>query len=161
MQNNPTNRADAGASHLERLEDLHHYKVAKGDANIRGWDVKTADGVKIGKVDSLIADTGAMKVRYFEVELDKHALKLEHKRHVVLPIGSARLDDDDDCVVLAASSTVAALTELSTEKRIELDREQELVLRKRLDSDYRHDETADFYAHPHYDADRFFGSRRA
>lgn len=164
MQNDDKSRSERRSSQLERLEDLHHYKVAKGDANIRGWEVRTADGVKVGKVESLIADTGAMKVRYFEVELDKHALNLDDKRYVILPIGTARLDDNDDCVLLAASSTVAELTQVSTIERVavdrEFDRDRELALRQRIDRDYHHDADREFYADPHYDPDRFFGSRR-
>lgn len=121
MQNNTTNQgsprradagaANAGAAQLARLEDLDDFKVADGDPDVRGWDVKTADGQRAGKVDSLIVDTGAMQVRFLDVELDRKTLNLHDERHVLVPIGSARLDDDHDDVLLGntTAAEVAAL----------------------------------------------------
>jgi uncharacterized protein (TIGR02271 family) len=87
-------------ANLERLDDLHGYKVADGDCDIRGWSVRTADGRKVGEVDSLIVDKDAMMVRYIDVDLDRKALDLNEDRHVLVPLSSARLDDDHDDVRL-------------------------------------------------------------
>lgn len=87
-------------ANLERLDDLHGYKVADGDCDIRGWSVRTADGRKVGEVDSLIVDKDAMMVRYIDVDLDRKALDLKDDRHVLVPLSSARLDDDHDDVRL-------------------------------------------------------------
>ncbi len=99
------------AGRLARLDDLDDYQVAEGEPDVRGWTVKTADGQNAGKVDSLIVDTTGMQVRYLEVELDKRALRLSEDRHVLVPLGSARLDDDNDDVLLEAmtATQLAAL----------------------------------------------------
>lgn len=98
-------------SHLARLDDLRGYKVASGDPDVRGWSVKTADGQRAGKVDSLVIDTDAMQVRYLDVELDRDTLGLNDRRHVLLPIATARLDDDHDDVLLGSmtATDVASL----------------------------------------------------
>lgn len=94
-----------GGSGLARLHDLSGYKVAEGDPDIRSWHVKTADGRTVGKVHDLIIDTRAMKVRYMDVELDRKELGIDSDKHVLVPIGGARLDDDHDDVRL---STIGA-----------------------------------------------------
>ena len=96
-----TNPHLAGAQ-LARLGDLNDCKVADGEPDIRGWSVHTADGRQAGKVDDLIVDTQAMKVRYMDVELDRKGLDLENDQHVLLPISNARLDDDRDDVLLGS-----------------------------------------------------------
>ena len=111
MQRNdrtPDTTPDGTPGRLARLEDLDDYQVADGEPDPRGWDVKTADGIPVGKVDSLVADTGAMRVRYLDVKLDRKALQLDEDRHVLVPIGEARLDDDEDDVRLL-STTAAQL----------------------------------------------------
>lgn len=109
MEHRPThtsatqhNRATPPTGHgnLERLDDMSGYKVADDDCDIRGWSVRTADGRKVGEVDSLIVDKDAMQVRYVDIDLDREALKLKEDRHVLVPLSDARLDDDHDDVHL-------------------------------------------------------------
>jgi len=96
----------SGASHLGRLNDLDDFKVADGFPDPRGWEVKTTDGQKIGKVGDLIVDTQQMRVRYVDVELDRSLRELAHdattpgdqEGHTLLPIGSVQLDDAHDDV---------------------------------------------------------------
>ena len=113
MHRNPgtsTARGTSAASTTGRiasLDELDDYDVADGEPDIRGWDVKTTAGQKVGKVKDLIVDLGAMKVRYVDVELDKKAMGLREDRHVLLPIGTARLDDDHNDVIVR--ETVADL----------------------------------------------------
>lgn len=104
---NPPNPASA---QLARLEDLDDCKVADGDPDIRGWEVKTADGRMAGKVDSLIVDTRAMQVRFLDIELDRKSLKLNEDRHVLVPIANARLDDDHDDVLLGSMTAAQVAT---------------------------------------------------
>lgn len=61
---------------LARLHELNDFKVADGDPDVRGWPVRTSDGQRAGKVDDLIVDTGAMQVRYLDVELDRNTMRL-------------------------------------------------------------------------------------
>lgn len=68
------------------LNQLAGYRVADGEPDIRGWDVVTGDGRRLGKVDDLLVDTQANKVRYVDVDMDGD------NRHVTVPIGYARLE---------------------------------------------------------------------
>jgi len=83
----------AGDARLVRLEELKDFQVAEGDRDIRGWAVKTADGRKIGKVEELIVDPAERRTRYIEVKVDHEALGVDDDRHVLIPIGTARLKD--------------------------------------------------------------------
>jgi uncharacterized protein (TIGR02271 family) len=67
------------------LNQLSGYKVADGEPDIRGWDVVAGDGSRLGKVDDLLVDTQANKVRYVDVD--------SGDRHVTVPIGYARLEE--------------------------------------------------------------------
>ncbi|HSU16384.1 PRC-barrel domain-containing protein [Longimicrobium sp.] len=82
------------------LDELDDFRVSRDDPDPRGWEVVAADGRKIGEVDELLVDTGAMKVRYLDVDLDDEMVAGEHDRHVLVPIGYARLDRDHDRVIV-------------------------------------------------------------
>jgi uncharacterized protein (TIGR02271 family) len=81
------------------LGQLDDFKVAEGDPDVRGWQVVASDGRKIGEVDELLIDTNAMKVRYLDVEVE-NGLMAEPDRHVLVPIGYARLDRGSDQVMV-------------------------------------------------------------
>jgi uncharacterized protein (TIGR02271 family) len=76
------------------LNSLDGWKVADGEPDIRGWEVVASDGTRVGKVDELLVDTTANKVRYVDVDLT------DDKRHVTVPVGYARLDRDDNRVMM-------------------------------------------------------------
>lgn len=97
--------ATGSAAGLRRLSELDDFEVADGDPDIRGWDVKSSDGRKLGEVEELLVDLDAMRVRYIEVELDKKELNLREDRRILVPIGTARLDDEHDNVLVSQSST--------------------------------------------------------
>ena len=69
------------------MNQLSGYKVADGEPDIRGWDVMASDGRRLGRVDDLLVDTQANKVRYVDVEGGTQG-------HVTIPIGYARLERD-------------------------------------------------------------------
>ena len=156
-------------SRLAHLNDLDDYKVADGEPDIRGWAVKTADGRKIGEVEDLVVDFQAMKVRYMEVELDRKQLGLDEDRHVLLPIGTARLNDDDDVVVVGQDATAVAglptyghgTTPLHDERAL-----HERYGRPGTASPAPHHgdpgdrDVDDLYAGEQFDDRRFFGNRR-
>jgi photosynthetic reaction center H subunit len=162
-----------GTPRLVHLDEMSDLQVADGDPDIRGWDVRTADGEKVGTVKDLVVDTGLMKVRYIEARLNKEALNTSADRHVLIPIGSARLDDDEDDVVL--SSSIVDPRTLPPYDRHSLSREYEVSLRERFPqadgtnpatsssasglADGHGDEEA-FYRDGLYDDQRFFGERR-
>jgi sporulation protein YlmC with PRC-barrel domain len=85
-----------------RLQELRGsgYEVAKGQPDIRGWEVRNDQGHLIGKVHELIFDSRANKVRYMVINVnDSKEMQLE-KRTVMVPIGLAVLEQKDDDVIL-------------------------------------------------------------
>lgn len=146
------------------LDELDDFRVADGDPDVRGWDVIASDGRKVGEVDELLVDTAAMKVRYLDVDLDDEVLAGGENRHVLIPIGYARLDETEDRIFVDELDS-ARLAALPVYDHQPLTRDYEGSLRTNLDASYSHDTRitsagTDFYAHDHYDEVRFYGTRR-
>ncbi|MGH7477180.1 MAG: PRC-barrel domain-containing protein [Longimicrobiales bacterium] len=78
------------------LKELDDFELADYEPDVRGWEVLSADGATIGKVEELLADPSVRKVRYLDVELEEEIARDE--RHVLIPIGAARLHEKDDRV---------------------------------------------------------------
>lgn len=85
-----------------RLQELKRsdFDIVNGEPDIRGWDVKNAQGKKIGEVEELIVDAQEKKVRYMVVDLDDNDLDIDDGREVLIPIGLAQLHKNDDEVIL-------------------------------------------------------------
>ncbi len=143
---------------LVPLSDLDDFKVAEGDPDVRGWEVRGAGSVKIGKVDDLLVDTEAEKVRYLSVELQEDLIRGRDDRHVLIPIGSAVLHEDDDHV-LVSGLTTARVTDLPSYSAQPLNRDYEISLLKVYDPKYTA-MTGDIYDHPLYESDPFYAPRR-
>lgn len=163
MADRATNRAaNAGQPNLVPLSEAKDYKVAPGYPDPRDWDV-VSQGTKVGKVDKLIADLSALKVRYLDVKLDDKLSGGQKNRHVLLPVGSARLDDKDDKVLLQgiAANQLATLPAYTPGERIS--RDYENSLRGRLTGAPIPTATPgqDYYANEFFDENRFFGNRGA
>ncbi len=114
---------------LVRLEELKDFQVAEGDRDIRGWAVKTADDRKIGKVEELIVDPLERRVRYMEVKVDHKALGIDDDRHVLVPIGAARIRDAGNDVFIERLPA-QGLTGAPAYKRGPITREYETSLRE-------------------------------
>lgn len=138
------------------LDELDDFKVADGDPDVRGWNVMGADGRKIGEVDNLLIDTAAMKVRYLDVDLDDELIEASADRHVLIPIGYARLDEDDNQVFVQEmkSADVMGLPEY-THGPVTTDFETDL--RRRFDTGFQATTVEkDFYEHDLYDDNKFY-----
>jgi len=161
-----TNADDIGT--LAHTRDLDDFKMPKDGPDPRGWDVRSPDGTKIGKVEDLIVDTGEGRVRYVEVALDKDFAKDASRDYALVPIGQARLDDDGDDVIVEMSS--ADLAGAPRYDRRELSRDYETSLRTWFQQRKQNvkdtanaatgntaaDRDAGFYSSPEYDDQRFF-----
>ena len=88
------------SSTLVRLSDAKNFDVAHGDQDIRGWEVRTPDDRKIGKVEELIVDTVERRVRYLDVKVDRKALSIDEDRRVLVPISAVSLRGDGKDVLL-------------------------------------------------------------
>lgn len=67
------------------LKEAKDFKLTKGDADPRGWNVFGADGERVGTVADLLVDPATLKVRYLDVDLADDLFKLKEDRHVLVP----------------------------------------------------------------------------
>jgi len=158
MADKDRNMTPGGLVPLDKADD---YKVADGNPDPRGWDV-IANGTKVGEVDRLIADLGALKVRYLDVELDDDFAGTKD-RHVLIPIGAARLDDDHDNVLLQGMTRDALIGLPAFSANTPITRDYENSLRERMTGAPVPQPRSgrDYYDHEHFDENRFFGKRGA
>lgn len=143
---------------IARLADLDDYQVAEHDPDVRGWDVMSADGRKIGKVDDLYVDTSAMKVRYLNVELDREYRGSGRNDHIIVPVGHAQLHESNDNVVvngLEATRVAAVPTYTGT-----INRDYENSVRTYFAGGAAVPDDREYYGDRHFDEDRFYGARR-
>lgn len=242
---------EGAAPALSSLSDLRDFKVADGDPDVRGWDVFTGEGRRIGEVHDLLVDTAATKVRYLDLHLDRELLSgraegtgptaREHlfepgqigspvgpltgtgavgvgdlssvpgmsvkpegdtptdrgeqrsltdhlvhgslldeenqlvgdrpvgggsplpaisgDRHVLIPIGRARLDRQADRILVDSLRTEDIL-DLPDYDHGPISREHEASLLERFDRGYVHSPERDFYTHSLYDDESFYSNRR-
>jgi photosynthetic reaction center H subunit len=170
------------------LSTLKEFEVADDTPDPRGWTVIDAVKAEVGKVHDLIVDTVALRTRYLDVELDKDATRLDDDRHVLIPVGLARLDDDHDRVVLS-SIRAAQLVDVPPFTHRTVDREYESSLLPYFNAEALGTTTAaespstrearareveassrdvrpepearDFYDSRHFDDRNFYGKRRS
>ncbi len=147
-----------------RLRELSSsdFAIAKGESDIRGWDVRDATGRKYGSVLDLIFDIRTGKVRYLVLGiLDTKELELE-KRTVLVPIGLAELDPTDNDVLLPTvnpfqlralprydRSTLGAKTE----------RDISFVFGRQTNAGSAPDTDEQFYNHEHFNQDNLYRKR--
>lgn len=74
------------------LSERSDFTFPPGTFDVRDWEVKTmADEEKIGKVKDVLLDESG-NARYLDVHLGAF------KKHILLPIGQARVDESEDVV---------------------------------------------------------------
>lgn len=96
-------RSTFGGDQLGSLSELVDFKIADEDPDPRGWPIIVSDGREIGRVSDLVVDKPAMKVRYLDCQVDERGLGLpEEGRHILIPIGYARLDEEGHRVIVDA-----------------------------------------------------------
>jgi uncharacterized protein (TIGR02271 family) len=158
MADNDRNMTPGGLVPLDKADD---YKIADGNPDPRGWDV-IVNGQKVGEVDKLIADLNALKVRYLDVELDDDFAGTKD-RHVLIPIGAARLDDDNDNVLLQGMTRDVLIGLPAFTASTPITRDYENSLRERMIGAPIPATRSgrDYYEHEHFDENRFFGKRGA
>jgi uncharacterized protein (TIGR02271 family) len=151
----------AEGGRIAPLGSLDDFEVAEDFPDPRGWDVVLADGNKIGEIEELIVDTQALRTRYLDVDLDKDAVGLTEDKHVLIPVGAARLDDDRDDVIVDLDIGQIAAMPAYDQAMITRDYENSIVGSFRRSDDVAQTSTADqdFYSHQSFDDSRFYGNR--
>jgi hypothetical protein len=76
----------AAAPDLVPLRELKDVRVVEGDADVRGWDVCTINGAKVGVVEDLLVDRAHGEVVMLDVNLAGSS------RHTLAPIRAAQID---------------------------------------------------------------------
>jgi PRC-barrel domain protein len=71
---------------LARLGELGNYKIAEGEPDIRGWEVRTISGRLLGEVAELLVDTDAGEVVVIDVDVKNNG------RHSFAPVRAAMID---------------------------------------------------------------------
>jgi hypothetical protein len=71
---------------LVRLSELGSYKVAEGEPDIRGWEVRTISGRLLGEVVELLVDTEAGEVVMLDIDVRNSG------RHSFAPLRAAMID---------------------------------------------------------------------
>ena len=158
MRNDTTGR-------IVPLNEMDDYKVAEGDPDVRGWDVVASDGTKIGKVEHLLVDTSAMKVRYLSVERDTGWFDTNDEPAILIPIGAARLDRDDERVTVDRMASTAFRSIPGYRRDAGVTREYETSVQSHYDRGTAGTAAAGatgaaFYEGDHYDDNRFYGRDR-
>jgi sporulation protein YlmC with PRC-barrel domain len=72
---------------LVSIDDLSGYTVAKGEPDVRGWEVTTLGGRELGAVEDLLIDPERGEVVMLEVEL-----RGDGEVHAEVPIRSVQID---------------------------------------------------------------------
>lgn len=86
---------DPGRSdRLHRLSDSHHYRIASGEPDIRGWEVRTLSGNHLGEVEDLLIDPHRGEVVMLDVDLN------DSPDRINLPIRGVQLDRSRRCVIV-------------------------------------------------------------
>ncbi len=158
----------------KRLQELggSDYEIAEGQPDIRGWDVKDANGKTIGEVDELIFDVQSLKVRYIVLDLEGNVLDLD-TRDVLVPVGIAQLQDKGDDVILSGV-TADQIRSLPEYNKDMIDAEAENKIRNvfagaggaaltgaALTPGAGRDSDDDFYNHDHFNEDNLYRNRNA
>jgi sporulation protein YlmC with PRC-barrel domain len=96
----------AMANRLHRLSESHHFRVASGEPDIRGWEVRTLTGTHLGQVEDLLIDPHRGEVVMLDVDINNSPDRVN------LPIRSVQLDRDRRVVIVDSADMRAAQDDL-------------------------------------------------
>lgn len=147
---------------LVHLSEMDDYEIADGEPDIVGWDVRAANGDKIGDVEDLLVDSATLRVRYVEVKLEKDLVPNKDRRHALIPIGAARLNEDEDDVLISLGSERLLALPAYVKGTLTREYEQSVVdgFVPASDRVVSTDDDQDFYGGEHFDDRRMFETRR-
>ena len=94
---------------LHRLSDSHHYRIASGEPDIRGWEVRTLSGNHLGEVEDLLIDPFRGEVVMLDVDLNDSSDRIN------LPIRGVQLDRSRRCVIVDSGDIRDAQSAISHE----------------------------------------------
>lgn len=92
---------------LTRMKDIRDFKIASGEADIRGWEVRTLSGSEVGKVDDLLIDPHRGEVVMVDIDLK------DSNQHVSVPIRTVQIDRTRNCIIVDSGEVRGALDQIS------------------------------------------------
>lgn len=118
-------------SRLHRLSESHHYRIAAGEPDIRGWEVRNLSGNHLGEVEDLLIDPHRGEVVMLDVDLD------DAPDHINLPIRGVQLDRGRRCVIVDSGDIRDAQAAVTSDRDRDLEREDLRArdLRERAEAD--------------------------
>ena len=163
MEPHNERQAQMGEEIVGPLSAMTDLRVADGEPDIRGWEVVGQDRRTIGRVHDLVVDSAEMKVRYMDVEIRRAVIDADQDRHVLIPIGYARLDEEDDRVLVNNIATTAAGS-LPQYEHAPITRAEEAALHRTYAdaspaAGAMPERDQDYYGHDRFDDTRFWGKR--
>ena len=102
------------AVNLIPLREMDGFKVAEGEPDIRGWNVRTLAGREIGEVEDLLVDRNLGEVVMLDVNL------ANSDRHTLAPIRAVQIDRVKRSVIIDSGDIGTEDEELPSMRRGEL-----------------------------------------
>lgn len=102
---------------LVPLERLEGYKLADGEPDIRGWDVRTLSGRDIGEIEDLLIDPDHGEVVMVEVGLREGGV------HAEVPIRSVQLDRSSKSVLVDSGDIDGRYDQRARDRMAAVDRD--------------------------------------
>jgi hypothetical protein len=124
-------------SRLHRLSESHHYRIASGEPDIRGWEVRTLSGSHLGEVEDLLIDPHRGEVVMLDVDLDNSPERIN------VPIRGVQLDRSRRCVIVDSGDIRDAHSAVTHDRVHDDDRAHD-VREGEPDRDVRYGATRDF-----------------
>ena len=131
---------------------------ASGQATVPAGEIEPHPGAAT-MTELLVRESISDTENRMTAHLHLDALHHPGERHVVFPVGHARLDPEHDRVILASQRAEDAVN-LPAYVPGEVNPEYEQALRRWFDPSFAPSEGQDLYAHDLYDEDSFYRNRR-
>lgn len=146
---------------LKRMKDIEkEYEVADKHLDVRGWNLVGSSGEQIGKIDELVVDIEAMKVRYLDVHVAAMA-EGEQSRHILIPVGVATIDQKQDKVIIPnLDHSIVMKCPSYNGHTVTRDYEHTLLMALSPDYDVRARNGGDFYKQESFDDTKFYEKRK-
>lgn len=148
------------STRINHLKELNHsdYKIADNQPDIENWKIVDTTGRKVGKVQDLLFDKEAMKVRYIVTDLKDGDLTADNRK-VLIPIGKARLNTNSDRVEVANITNEHISTLPDYRSADALTQQDEYAVRNSFSEEPIATDTYDrntFYDNKDFDEDYFY-----
>jgi len=118
---------------LYPIDELKDYRIASGEPDIRGWEVRTLNGREVGEVEDLLVDPARGEVVMLEVDLDNSG------RHLNVPLRAVQLDREHRHVIVDSADLGSDEDVLETRARERMTDED----RRYIEEDIRDSRTRD------------------